>query len=769
MTVKIDDARHTHEHGGAKHYFCSARCKEAFIADPERYLDPQEKAQPARDGAPKRRDGTLYTCPMHPQILRDGPGTCPICGMALEPKGVPAADAGPNPELIDFTRRLKVGAVLAVPLLIMAMGPDLGLPLHRWLSPQAAGWVELALATPVVAWCGLPFFERGWASIRNRNPNMWTLISLGVLAAYAYSVVAVLFPGLFPADFQMHGGAVGRYFEAAAVIIVLVLVGQVLELKARERTGHALRALLDLAPKTARRIEAGGRERDVALEEVQVGDRLRVRPGEAVPVDGVVAEGESRIDESLLTGEPMPAAKRPGDDVTGGTINGSGSFVMEARNVGADTMLSRIVAMVADAQRSRAPIQGLADRVASYFVPGVIAVAALAFVAWLAWGPQPALPYAVVAAVSVLIIACPCALGLATPISIMVATGRGAHEGVLVRNAEGLERLASVDTVIVDKTGTLTEGKPTLTGVHALSGFDESELLRLAAGLERGSEHPLAAAIIAAAETRNLDLPSADGFETITGRGIKGQVADHAVALGSARLMQDIGIDTAGIGGEVERLRGEGNIVLLAAVDGRLAGWLTVSDPIKPAAFKAVEALAAHGIQVIMATGDSRATAEAVAHRLGIADVRADLLPADKAKLVAMLKSQGRKVAMAGDGINDAPALAAADVGIAMGTGADVAIESAGITLLKGDLASILRARRLAEATLANIKQNLAFAFGYNLLGVPVAAGVLYPVSGLLLSPMIAAAAMSLSSVSVVGNALRLAKVRLSESTISNH
>jgi len=762
MTVKVDGARHTYQHGGRPTYFCSAGCRAKFMADPLRYLGEGAKAAAAQVEAKTAPAGTLYTCPMHPQIEQIGPGICPICGMALEPKGVPSADSGPNPELIDFSWRLKVGAALALPLLVMAMGPDLGLPLHRWVSPQAAGWIELALATPVVVWCGRPFFERGWASILNRSPNMWTLISIGVLAAYVFSVVAVLAPGIFPHDFRMHGGAVGRYFEAAAVIIVLVLVGQVLELKAREKTGNAIRALLNLAPKTARRVAADGSESEVALDEVGVGDRLRVRPGESVPVDGVVVEGTSAVDESLLTGESVPAEKVAGDTVTAGTLNKSGSFIMEARKVGAETMLARIVAMVAEAQRSRAPIQGLADAVAATFVPAVVLIAALAFMAWLIFGPSPSLAYAVVAAVSVLIIACPCALGLATPISIMVATGRGAREGVLIRHAEALERLAGVDTIVVDKTGTLTEGRPVLTDVVALPGFDEATLLQLAASLEKASEHPLAEAIVAGAHKRGVSLLAPEAFEAVTGQGVKGRVSSHEVALGSARLMQGLGLDTLAVGAEVDRLRRDGRIALLAAIDGKLAGWVAAADPVKPAAFEALAQLQARGIDVIMATGDNRITAEAVARQLGIARVHADALPADKARLVAELKAQGRKVAMAGDGINDAPALAAADVGIAMGSGADVAIESAGITLLKGDLSGILRARRLAEATLANIKQNLVFAFGYNALGVPIAAGVLYPVLGLLLSPMLAAAAMSLSSVSVVGNALRLGRVRLS-------
>jgi Cu+-exporting ATPase len=762
MTVKIEGAKHTRRHGAETHYFCSAGCREKFIAHPERYLDAAVKARAAEVEPKVQPQGTLYTCPMHPEVVQEGPGNCPKCGMALEPKGVPPADSGPNPELVDFTHRLWIGAALTVPILIIAMGPDLGLPLHRWLSPQAAGWIELVLATPVVLWCGWPFLARGWASIVNRSPNMWTLISIGVLVAYAYSLVAVLAPGLFPPDFQMHGGTVGRYFEAAAVIVVLVLVGQVLELKARERTGNAIRALLNLAPKTARRVAPDGVETDVAVDDVHAGDRLRVRPGEAVPVDGVVVEGRSAVDESLITGEPLPVEKSPGADVTGGTLNKTGSFIMEARKVGAETMLARIVGLVAEAQRSRAPIQSLADRVAAYFVPAVIVIAVLAFFTWLAFGPSPSLAYAVVAAVSVLIIACPCALGLATPISIMVATGRGAREGVLVKNAEALERLAAIDTVIVDKTGTLTEGKPVLTDVTALADLEQSTLLRLAASLEKASEHPLAEAIVKGAEARGLQLPAAETFEAISGQGIKGRVDGREIVLGTARLMQSLGIDASAAEPHLEALRRDGRIALLAAVDGKLAGWLAMADPVKPSARKALAALRQRNIDVIMATGDNRTTAEAVARELGIATVHADVLPEDKARLVVELKAAGRKVAMAGDGINDAPALAAADVGIAMGTGADVAIESAGLTLLKGDLAGIVRARRLAEATVSNIWQNLAFAFGYNALGIPVAAGLLYPIFGVLLSPMIAAAAMSLSSVSVVGNALRLGTIRLS-------
>jgi Cu+-exporting ATPase len=761
MRVSRKDARHTYRHAGETRYFCSSRCREKFIADPARYPGGAEHGAHAAETAAGLPQGTLYTCPMHPEIVQEGPGHCPKCGMALEPRGVPAGDM-PNAELADVTHRLRIGAAFAIPILVIAMGPDLGLPLGRWLSPQTAGWIELTLATPVVLWCGWPFLARGWASIVNRSPNMWTLISLGVLVAYAYSIVAVLVPGAFPHQFRMHGQGVGRYFEAAAVIVVLVLVGQVLELRARERTGGALRALLNLAPKTAHRVDADGSQVEIPLAHVQVGDRLRVRPGDVVPVDGIVTQGQSAVDESLLTGEPMPVEKTPGAPVTGGTLNRAGSFIMEARKIGAATVLARIVGMVAEAQRSRAPIQSLADRIAGYFVPAVVVIAIAAFLAWLAFGPAPSLAYAVVAAVSVLIIACPCALGLATPISIMVATGRGAREGVLVRNAAALERLAAVDTVIVDKTGTLTEGKPVLAQVETVGGVADVELLMLAASLEKASEHPLAQAIVSGAESRGLRLQAPEGFEALAGQGIRGRVGGRAVVLGTARLMQSLGIDVRASGPRPDALRRDGSIALLAAVDQKLAGSLVLTDPIRPSAREAIAALRRRGIEVIMATGDNPITAEAVARRLGLSAVHADLLPQDKARIIAELKGRGRVVAMAGDGINDAPALAAADVGIAMGTGADVAIESAGITLLKGDLAGIVRARRLAEATVANIWQNLAFAFGYNALGVPIAAGVLYPVVGILLSPMIAAAAMSLSSVSVVGNALRLAATRLS-------
>jgi Cu+-exporting ATPase len=760
MSVDTTAGKPTHVHAGTTYHFCCSGCRSKFAADPAHYLDksPSERTAPPKP-APA---GTKYTCPMHPEIVRDGPGTCPICGMALEPMGVPPTDAGPNPELVDFLRRLKVGAVLTIPLLILAMGPHVGLPIHDWLGGRLSQMIELVLATPVVLWCALPFFQRGIASVQNRAPNMWTLISLGVGAAFLYSVVATLAPGVFPEALRAHDGTVGVYFEAAAVIVVLVLAGQVLELKARERTGNAIRALLDLAPKTAHRIAPDGSEGAVPLETVVVGDRLRVRPGEAVPVDGVIIEGRSGVDETLLTGEPLPVEKQAGDTVTGGTLNTTGTFIMETKKVGADTALAKIVAMVAEAQRSRAPIQGLADKVAAWFVPLVVLIAAAAFFVWLAVGPEPSLAYAVVTAVSVLIIACPCALGLATPMSIMVATGRGAHHGVLIRQAAALEELARVDTLVVDKTGTLTEGKPKLTDIVALPGFDERLVLELAAGLEKGSEHPLAAAIVAGARERNVTVSEPEAFTAISGQGVKGRVAGHEVALGNRRFLATLGIAADEAADRLESLARQGKSALLVAIDGKLAGLVAVADPIKQNAAAALRELGNRGIEVIMATGDARQTAEAVARELGIERVYAGVLPEEKSRLVSELKVKGRKVAFAGDGINDAPALAAADVGIAMGTGADVAIESAGLTLPKGDLMAIVRARALAEATLTNIKQNLVFAFGYNALGVPIAAGILYPVFGVLLSPMLAALAMSLSSVSVVANALRLDRPLLS-------
>lgn len=760
MSVDPNAGKPTAEYDGIDYHFCSAGCKEKFQGDPERYLDPEKRAaaDAARDSAPP---GTQYTCPMDPEIVQEGPGTCPICGMALEPMGVPPGQEGPNLELIDFTRRMIVGAILTVPILFIAMGPHLGLPVREWIGERTADWIEFALATPVVLWAGWPFFERCVASIRNRSANMWTLIGIGVGAAYLYSVIATVAPGIFPDAFRGPEGSVAVYFEAAAVIVVLVLLGQVLELRARERTGGAIRALLDLAPKSALRVSADGTDETVALEDVQAGDRLRVRPGEAIPVDGIVSEGRSSVDESMLSGEPVPVEKTTGDAVTGGTLNGSGSFVMTAERVGSDTMLARIVAMVAEAQRSRAPIQKMVDVVASYFVPTVLAVAVLAFVAWAYFGPAPALAYAFIAAVSVLIIACPCALGLATPMSIMVATGRGAQAGVLIKNAEMLERFADVDTLIVDKTGTLTVGKPILTDIVPTAQFEETELLGFVAALERGSEHPLAEAIVAAAQEKGIKLSEASDFEAITGKGVRGRIDGRDVALGNAAMMEAISVQCAELSERANTLRDAGKTAMFVAIDGKPVGLVAVADPIKQTTAEAIETLHAEGFTVVMVTGDNGRTAEAVGRKLGIDEVRADVLPEGKAAIVRELQTAGAKVAMAGDGVNDAPALAQADVGIAMGTGADVAIESAGITLVKGDLRGIVRARRLSQATMTNIKQNLFFAFAYNALGVPVAAGILYPVFGVLLSPMIAAAAMSLSSVSVISNALRLRSIKL--------
>ncbi|PBC10057.1 heavy metal translocating P-type ATPase [Mesorhizobium sp. WSM3859] len=752
MSVDRASARHFLRHHGQAFYFCSAGCQGKFEAEPAKYL----AGRPEPQQMPK---GTQYTCPMHPEIIRDKPGSCPICGMALEPMGVPTGDEGPNPELVDFTRRFWVSAALSVPLLIFAMAPMLGLSFESLIDGRTKTWVELALASPVVLWAAFPFFHRGWESILNRSPNMWTLISLGVGAAYLYSVVAALFPDIFPHQFRGHDGAVPVYFEAAAVIVALVFLGQVLELRARERTGSAIRALLDLAPKTARLIGAEGAEKDVPLDSVQTGDRLRIRPGDAVPVDGTVLEGRSAIDESMITGEPLPVEKTEGSALTGGTLNKNGSLVMRAEKVGAETTLSRIVEMVAKAQRSRAPIQGLADRVSFYFVPAVVLVAIIAFIAWALLGPQPSLIFAIVSAVSVLIIACPCALGLATPMSIMTATGRGAHAGVLIKEAAALERFASVDTLIVDKTGTLTEGKPRLTDVVAAGDIDENGLLGLAAALEKGSEHPLAEAIVEGAVARGLKLAEAVDFEAVTGKGVSGTVSGRKVALGNAAMMADLGVETPAA--SAEAMQADGKTAMFVAVDGAFAGIVAVADPVKATTAEAIKALHDKGLRIIMATGDNERTAKAIARKLGIDEVRAGLLPDEKGALVEQLRASGAGVAMAGDGVNDAPALAGADVGIAMGTGADVAVESAGITLVKGDLNGIVRARTLAQATIRNIRQNLFFAFLYNVLGVPVAAGVLYPLTGTLLSPMIAAAAMSLSSVSVITNALRLRTLKL--------
>ena len=754
MDVDRASAEHFIRHEGQAFYFCSERCLHKFEAEPAKYLG----GRPAPEPMPT---GTQWTCPMHPEIVRDKPGSCPLCGMALEPMGVPTGEEGPNPELIDFTRRLWVSAVLSLPLLVITMGPMLGLPVREWLGERTAIWLEFALATPVVLWAAIPFFHRGWESIVNRSPNMWTLISIGVGAAYAYSVVATLFPDIFPHQFRGHGGSVPVYFEAAAVITALVFLGQVLELRARERTGSAIRALLDLAPKTARRIGNDGSETDVPLDEVKGGDRLRVRPGDSVPVDGVVVEGRSSIDESMITGEPVPVEKAEGDTVTGGTLNKNGSLVIRAERVGSETMLSQIVDMVAKAQRSRAPIQGLADRVSFYFVPTVVLVAIVAFIVWSLVGPDPSMVFAIVSAVSVLIIACPCALGLATPMSIMTATGRGAQAGVLIKDAEALERFASVDTLIVDKTGTLTEGRPKLTDIVAVEGFDEGRLLSLAASLEKGSEHPLAEAIVEGARERGAGIGNAVDFEAITGKGVQGKIDGVSVSLGNRAMMEAMGLDTQPLRKQADMLRTDGKTAMFVAVDGRLAGIVAVADPVKATTAEAIRALHETGLKIIMATGDNALTAKAVADRLGIDAVRADMLPESKKALVDELRAAGASVAMAGDGVNDAPALAAADVGIAMGTGADVAVESAGITLVKGDLNGIVRARLLAKATIRNIRQNLFFAFVYNAAGVPVAAGVLYPLFGTLLSPMLAAAAMSLSSVSVIGNALRLRRVKL--------
>lgn len=753
MTVDPHTAKHRAEHAGRTYYFCAPGCRAKFIADPEKYLSPAEAA------AEPVPEGTIYTCPMHPQIRQVGPGSCPICGMALEPELV-TAEAQPNPELADMSRRLWIGLALAIPVFILEMGGHL-FGLHHLIGATVSNWVQLALATPVVLWAGWPFFERGWQSIRTRNLNMFTLIALGTGVAWIYSVVATLFPDLFPAALRSHDGAVPVYFEAAAVITVLVLVGQVLELRAREQTGGAIRALLNLAPRTARRLSATGNEEEVQINAVNVGDRLRVRPGERVPVDGEVIEGKSSVDESMVTGESLPVSKTVGTKVIGGTINGSGALVMRAESVGRDTMLARIVQMVAEAQRSRAPIQRLADQVASWFVPLVIAIAALAFIAWMTLGPEPRFSYALIAAVSVLIIACPCALGLATPMSIMVGVGRGAQSGVLIKNAEALERMEKIDTLVVDKTGTLTEGKPKVTALRVSDAISDTDLLKFAASLEQASEHPLGAAIVAAAKERNIALAATSDFSAPSGKGISGTIEGHRVIIGNQRIMADAGIDTSARAAEAEQLRGEGATVIYIAIDGKCAGIAAVADPIKPTTFSALRKLQESNVHVAMLTGDNPTTAKAVAAKLGITDVRADVLPEDKAKIVEQLRREGHAVAMAGDGVNDAPALAAADVGIAMGTGTDVAIESAGITLLKGDLEGIAQARRLSEATMANIRQNLFFAFIYNAAGVPIAAGILYPTFGLLLSPVIAAAAMSLSSVSVITNALRLRKAAI--------
>jgi P-type Cu+ transporter len=811
MMVDPTRAASKFDYQGQTYYFCNPGCLKKFQAQPDVYLSPAPKPSgpqlavlqpagkappqtvnlgglhlyPAMPGAqqpaiPSAQAGTIYTCPMHPEVRQRGPGSCPICGMALEPENVTATDDA-NPELATMSRRFWISVALSAPLLAIAMGDMLsGMALEHWVGGAALRWIEFALATPVVLWAGLPFFERGWQSVVNRSPNMFTLIALGTGAAYSFSVVATLAPGLFPESLRSRGGQVEVYFEAAAVIITLVLLGQVLELRARGQTSSAIRALLGLAPKTARRIDANGNEGDVPLEQVQPDDRLRVRPGEKIPVDGEVLEGASSVDESMITGEPIPVEKQLGDQVTGGTVNGTGSLVMRAQRVGSETLLAQIVRMVSQAQRSRAPIQRLADVVAAWFVPAVIVVAILTFIAWSTIGPQPRLAYALVNAVAVLIIACPCALGLATPMAIMVGTGRGAAAGVLVKNAEALEVLEKVDVLVVDKTGTLTEGKPRLVmvesgrwsvvsgqntqAVASSDGSDASKLLQLAAALERASEHPLAAAIVVAAQDQKLNLPSVENFRSITGKGVVGRIENHEIALGNAKLLEEMNITLpAQVSDRAEMLRSDGQTVMFASVDGMLAGTLGVADPIKASTPEAIQLLHADGMQIVMLTGDSTTTAQSVAKKLGIDEVQAEVVPGEKGEVVKRLQAAGDIVAMAGDGINDAPALAQAQVGIAMGTGTDVAMESAGLTLVKGDLRGIAKARRLSRGVMRNIRQNLFFAFVYNALGVPIAAGVLYPIfgHGALLNPMIAAAAMSFSSVSVIGNALRLKRLEL--------
>ena len=792
MRIQVRTSVHSHVHEGATYHFCCAGCLEKFRAAPAEILSRSSAP------APEPPKGATYTCPMHPEVVNDGPGDCPHCGMALEPKGVPipstrveytcpmhpeivrdgpgdcpicgmalepatvAAEEPPNPELASMTRRFWASAVLSMPLVAIAMSELIpGQPLDRLARPDVLGWFQFALATPVVLWGAWPFFQRGWTSIVTARLNMFTLIAIGVGVAYAYSVVAIAVPGIFAPAFRNEAGGVDMYFEAAAVITTLVLLGQVLELKARGRTGAAIRAMLDLAPNVAHRVMDGGDDEDIPLEHVEHGDRLRVRPGERVPVDGVVLDGASALDESMMTGEAIPVEKVPGDAVTGATVNGTGSFVMRADRIGAETLLQQIVRMVADAQRSRAPIQRLADVVASYFVPGVVAVAAITFAVWSLVGPAPAMAYAMVNAIAVLIIACPCALGLATPMSIMVGTGRGAIAGVLIKNAEALEILEKVDTLVVDKTGTLTEGRPKLASVETVGGLARDELLLLAASLERGSEHPLAAAIVAGARDSGISLLEASGFESKTGKGVQGTVDGRFVALGNAAMMEDLGVDPEAAAARFDALRADGQTVMFVSVDGTLGGCLGVADPVKDSTPEALKLLHASGVRVVMLTGDHRATANAVGRRLGIDRIEAEVLPDQKRLVVKRLQDEGRVVAMAGDGINDAPALAQAHVGIAMGTGTDVAMESAGVTLVKGDLRGIARARRLSRAVMRNIRQNLFFAFVYNVLGVPIAAGVFYPVAGVLLSPMIAAAAMSLSSVSVIGNALRLRRAGL--------
>ena len=755
MTVTIKATTLRAEHAGQNHYFCNPKCLAKFEANPSAY----------EAGAPKPTvavaPGTQWTCPMHPEIVRDAPGSCPICGMALEPM-MPTLDSGPNPELADMTRRFWIGVALSIPVVALEMGGHF-FNLHRWISPQLGNWLQLVLATPVVLWAGWPFFVRGAQSLRTGNLNMFTLIAMGTGVSWIYSVIATAMPDVFPAAFRAMGGTVAVYFEAAAVITVLVLLGQVLELRARESTGGAIRALLDLAPKTARRVREDGADEEVAIEHIAVGDRLRIRPGEKVPVDGIVLEGTGSVDESMVTGESMPVSKEQGSALIGGTLNKSGGFLARAERIGHDSMLSRIVQMVAQAQRSRAPIQRLADKVSGWFVPSVIAIALLAFGVWAFFGPEPAMSYGLIAAVSVLIIACPCALGLATPMSIMVGVGKGAEAGVLIKNAEALERLEKIDTLVVDKTGTLTEGNPSVVAISPVEGQEEAELLRLTASVERASEHPLAAAIVKAAIARGLSLEEPSGVDSPVGKGVTGKVGGREIAAGSAKFLMERGVDVAMVAETADRMRADGVTAILVAVDGKAQGVVGIADPVKESTPAALAALKAAGIRVIMLTGDNQITAQAVATKLGIADLEADVLPDQKSDVVTKLRAEGRVVAMAGDGVNDAPALAAADVGIAMGSGTDVAMESAGVTLLTGDLRGILAARRLSQATMRNIRQNLFFAFVYNAAGVPIAAGVLYPAFGLLLSPIVAAAAMALSSFSVIVNALRLRSLSLKE------
>jgi Cu+-exporting ATPase len=755
MTVDPETAEHRADCKGETYYFCSGGCKTKFQTNPAKYLKPSTTAaQPVAEG-------TIYTCPMHPQIQQVGPGSCPICGMALDPMTV-TADSGPNQELVDMRRRLWIGLALATPVVILEMGGH-WTGLSMLFGQQLSNWIQLLIATPVVLWAGWPFFVRGWQSLLTRNLNMFTLIAMGTGVSWVYSVVATIAPGIFPAAFRQMDSAVSVYFEAASVITVLVLLGQVLELRARDQTSGAIKALLGLAPKTARRIDADGNEEEVALDRIGIGDTLRIRPGEKVPVDGKITEGRSSLDESMVTGESMPVSKEVGAKVIGGTINASGSFAMKAEKIGSETMLARIVQMVANAQRSRAPIQRLADQVSGWFVPTVIGVAVLAFVAWALWGPEPRLAYGLVAAVAVLIIACPCALGLATPMSIMVGVGRGAQAGVLIRDAEALERMEKIDTVIVDKTGTLTEGKPSVTSIVTIDGQDENELLRFTAAVEHASEHPLAAAIVKAAKDRKLELAKVIGFDSPSGKGAIGMVERKRIVVGNAKFMAEHKIATEALDEKAETMRGDGATAVFVAINEKIAGIVAIADAIKATTPQALAALREAGIRIVMLTGDNLTTAQAIAKRLGISEIEADVLPDKKADVVAKLKSQGRVVAMAGDGVNDAPALAAADVGIAMGTGTDVAMESAGVTLLRGDLMGIVRARALSRAVMGNIRQNLFFAFIYNAAGVPIAAGVLYPIFGILLSPMIAAAAMALSSVSVIGNALRLRRANIGE------